>query len=64
MYKIWQLTKPGETLVAIFGLQFALGIIIHGLLLTTTDLNWWEDGRPTPFPAAAAHERAEAGLPY
>lgn len=64
MYKIWQLTKPSETLTAIFGLLVALGILIHGLLLTTTDLNWWEDGRPVPFPDSAAHKRAQQGLPY
>ncbi|AGA91680.1 Antenna complex alpha/beta subunit [Thioflavicoccus mobilis 8321] len=64
MYKLWLLTKPGETLVAIFILQVALGLLIHALLLTTTDLNWWEDGRPIPFPEAAAYERSQAGLGY
>jgi len=64
MYKIWQLTKPSETLTAIFGLLIAQGLLIHGLLLTTTDLNWWEDGRPVPFPDAAAYQRSQEGLPY
>jgi len=64
MYKIWQLTKPSETLTAIFGLLVAQGLLIHGLLLTTTDLNWWEDGRPVPFPEAAAYKRVQEDLPY
>lgn len=64
MYKIWQLTNPRETLTAIFGLLIAQGLLIHGLLLTTADLNWWEDGRPIPFPDSAAYMRSQEGLPY
>lgn len=64
MYKIWQLTNPRETLTAIFGLLIGQGLLIHGLLLTTTDLNWWEDGRPFPPPERAAYMRAQEGLPY
>lgn len=64
MYKLWQILDPRGILLLIAVFQVAVGLLIHILLLSTQDLNWWEDGRPSPLKAAAAYERSEAGLPY
>lgn len=64
MHKVWQIMDPRSTLSAIAVFLVALGLIIHAGLLSTTDLNWWEDGRPAPLKAKAAYERAQAGLGY
>lgn len=64
MYKIWQVMDPRAVLAALAVFLPALGLLIHAGLLSTTDLNWWEDGRPAPLKARAAYERAQAGLPY
>lgn len=64
MYKLWQILDPRGFLILIAVFNVALGLLIHVLLLSTTDLNWWEDGRPVPFVAAAKHQRSLAGLPY
>jgi len=64
MYKLWQILDPRGFLILIAVVNIALGLLIHILLLSTNDLNWWEDGRPTPFVDAARYQRAQAGLPY
>ncbi|AGA91681.1 Antenna complex alpha/beta subunit [Thioflavicoccus mobilis 8321] len=64
MYKLWQILDPRGILLLIAVFQVAIGLLIHILLLSTVDLNWWEDGRPSPLKAAAAYERSQAGLPY
>lgn len=64
MYKLWHILDPRGFLILIAVFNVALGLLIHVLLLSTQDLNWWEDGRPSPLPAAAKFERSQAGLPY
>lgn len=64
MYKLWLILDPRRTLAAIMAFLILLGLLIHLLLLATVDLNWHEDGRPIPLKAAAAYDRAQAGLPY
>ncbi|MEY6433972.1 light-harvesting antenna LH1, alpha subunit [Thioalkalicoccus limnaeus] len=64
MYKLWQILDPRGILLLIAVFLLPLGLLIHMLLLSTEDLNWWEDGRPAPLVMKAAWERADAGLPY
>lgn len=46
MYKIWQIFDPRRTLVTIFAFLGVLGLLIHFILLGTTDYNWLSDGVP------------------
>ncbi|MGB0127115.1 MAG: light-harvesting antenna LH1, alpha subunit [Rhodocyclaceae bacterium] len=50
MYKLWTIFDPRRTLIALFTFLFALGLIIHFILLSTTKYNWMESGTA---PAAA-----------
>lgn len=46
LYKIWFLIQPTTALTAIAVLMTVLGLLIHLILLSTTDFNWLEDGMP------------------
>ncbi len=47
MHKIWQIFDPRRVLVAVFAFLAILGLLIHFILLGTTDFNWLNDGVPT-----------------
>jgi len=42
MWKIWLLFDPRRTLIALFTFLFALGLLIHFILLSTDKYNWIE----------------------
>lgn len=49
MYKVWHIFDPRRALIALFGMLFVLGLLIHFILLGSKDFNWLSDA-----PAAAA----------
>ena len=52
MWRLWLLFDPRRTLIALFTFLFALALIIHFILLSTTRFNWIEG--PTVKHAATA----------
>ncbi len=53
MWRMWLIFDPRRTLVALFTFLFALAILIHFILLSTSRFNWIEGPR-----AAAAKTSA------
>ena len=53
MWRLWLLFDPRRTLIALFTFLFALALIIHFILLSTSRFNWLEG--PKDAKAAAAH---------
>jgi light-harvesting complex 1 alpha chain len=51
MWRLWLLFDPRRTLIALFTFLFALAILIHFILLSTSRFNWIEGPRA---PAAAS----------
>lgn len=45
MWRIWLLFDPRRTLVALFVFLFALALVIHFILLSTSRFNWLEGPR-------------------
>ena len=56
MWRLWQLFDPRQALVGLFTFLFALALVIHFVLLSTSRFNWLEG----PKGAAAAQR---SGLP-
>jgi light-harvesting complex 1 alpha chain len=54
LYKIWMLIQPGTALIALMAGLAVLAVVIHMILLSTTDFNWLEDGIPAPVTTPAA----------
>lgn len=50
MWRLWLLFDPRRTLVALATFLFALAILIHFVLLSTSRFNWIEG--PSAAPAA------------
>ena len=44
MWRIWLLFDPRRALVALFTFLFALGLLIHFILLSTDRFNWLDGG--------------------
>jgi light-harvesting complex 1 alpha chain len=42
MWRLWLLFDPRRTLVALFTFLFALALLIHFILLSTSRFNWLE----------------------
>ena len=42
MWRMWQLFDPRQALVALFTFLFALALVIHLVLLSTSRFNWRE----------------------
>lgn len=55
MWRLWLLFDPRRTLVALATFLFALAILIHFILLSTSRFNWIEGPR-APAPAKASIE--------
>ena len=54
MWRLWLLFDPRRTLVALFTFLFALALIIHFILLSTSRFNWLEGPRAdAPAPKAS-----------
>jgi light-harvesting complex 1 alpha chain len=45
MWRIWLLFDPRRTLVALAIFLFALALLIHFILLSTSKYNWIEGGK-------------------
>ena len=53
MWRLWLLFDPRRTLIALFTFLFALALIIHFILLSTSRFNWLEGpNKPAPAPKA------------
>jgi light-harvesting complex 1 alpha chain len=53
LYQIWKIFDPRRTLIAIFAFLTVLALLIHFILLSTTDLNWLDDHIPAVKGAVA-----------
>jgi light-harvesting complex 1 alpha chain len=47
MWRLWQLFDPRQALVGLFTFLFALALVIHFVLLSTSRFNWLEGPRGT-----------------
>lgn len=54
LYKIWMLVSPTTALIGLAAFLTVLGLGIHGILLSTTEFNWLEDGIPAVSVASPA----------
>ncbi len=52
LYKVWLIFSPQLVLTGLAAFLTVLALLIHLLLLSTTDFNWLEDGIPA-VPVAA-----------
>jgi light-harvesting complex 1 alpha chain len=55
MWRIWTLFDPRRALVALFSFLFALGIVIHFIVLSTDRFNWMD--------GSAKHRAVAAAVP-
>ncbi len=53
MWRMWLLFDPRRTLVALATFLFALAIIIHFILLSTSRFNWIEGPRAAAVKTSA-----------
>ena len=53
MWRIWTLFDPRRALVALAIFLFALALLIHFILLSTSRFNWIEGPRSAPMKASA-----------
>jgi light-harvesting complex 1 alpha chain len=49
MHKIWQIFDPRRALVALFGFLAVLALLIHFILLSTANFNWFDTAYATPI---------------
>ena len=54
MWKLWQLFDPRQALVGLFTFLFALALVIHFVLLSTSRFNWLEGPQKGAAPAVPA----------
>jgi light-harvesting complex 1 alpha chain len=54
MWRLWQLFDPRQVLVGLFTFLFALALVIHFVLLSTSRYNWIEG----PHKTTAAEKSA------
>jgi light-harvesting complex 1 alpha chain len=52
MWRLWQIFDPRRALVALFVFLFALALVIHFILLSTSRFNWLEGPSKAMKPAA------------
>ncbi len=52
MWRLWLLFDPRRTLIALFTFLFALALIIHFILLSTSRFNWLEGPGAPAAPKA------------
>lgn len=50
MHRVWMIFDPRRTLLALFAFLFAMALVIHGVLLTTSRFNWLSPGGPARGP--------------
>jgi light-harvesting complex 1 alpha chain len=59
MYKLWHLFDPRRALVALFGFLGVLAVLVHLILLSTANFNWFTTAYASPVishPAAAVRK--------
>ena len=61
MWRMWLLFDPRRTLVALFVFLFALALVIHFILLSTSRFNWLEG--PAKKPVAAQNSAMPPAAP-
>jgi light-harvesting complex 1 alpha chain len=55
LYKLWQGFDPKRLMIGVFAFMFALALIIHFILLSTTRYNWLDpDGNSASVTTADA----------
>lgn len=52
MWRLWLLFDPRRTLIALFTFLFALAVLIHFILLSTSRFNWIEGPRASAAKAS------------
>jgi light-harvesting complex 1 alpha chain len=57
MWRMWLLFDPRRTLIALFTFLFALAVLIHFILLSTSRFNWIEGPKLAPPAKASAIEQ-------
>jgi light-harvesting complex 1 alpha chain len=57
MWRLWQLFDPRQFLIGLFTFLFALALVIHFVLLSTSRFNWLEG----PHKGTAADHSALPG---
>jgi light-harvesting complex 1 alpha chain len=63
LYQIWKLFDPRRALIALFAFLTVLALLIHFILLSTTDFNWLDDHTPAIKAAPAAVAQAPVAAP-
>lgn len=53
MWRMWQLFDPRTALVGLFTFLFALALVIHFMLLSTSRFNWIEGSKTVAAQRAA-----------
>lgn len=53
MWRMWQLFDPRTALVGLFTFLFALALVIHFMLLSTSRFNWIEGSKTASAQRAA-----------
>lgn len=51
MWRMWMIFDPRRVLVALTVFLFTLAILIHFILLSTDEYNWFEMGESAPATA-------------
>jgi light-harvesting complex 1 alpha chain len=63
MWRIWQLFDPRQALVGLFTFLFALALVIHFVLLSTSRFNWLEGPRKAASTSAMPPSPANQAMP-
>ena len=50
MWRIWKIFDPRRMLIALFTFLFALALVIHFILLSTSRFNWLEGPQVSVVP--------------
>jgi light-harvesting complex 1 alpha chain len=54
MWRVWLLSDPRRTLIALFTFLFTLALLIHFILLSTDRFNWLEGPRGATLTSQGA----------
>jgi light-harvesting complex 1 alpha chain len=63
MWRMWLLFDPRRTLIALFTFLFALALVIHFILLSTSRFNWLDGPRAAPRAAEMIVPMTPQALP-
>jgi light-harvesting complex 1 alpha chain len=54
MWRVWLLFDPRRVLIGLFTFLFALAVLIHFILLSTTKFNWLDTAAKAPVAQASS----------